>query len=1109
MKLRSRQVLVSAFLFLSSISLNAQTFGEITGRASDQSGAPVAGVAIKIVNANTNAARLATTSNAGDFTFASLQPGTYNLKLEKQGFKSETSNGIEVQVQQSVRLDFILQVGQVSESINVEATAAQLQAENATVGTVIENKRIVELPLNGRNYLQLVSLAPNVTTLSPSSGQAGSRQGGDRAGQSISVAGQRTMFDYFSLDGVNNTDPNFNTYVVLPSIDALQEFKVQTGVYPAEFGHNSTQINVSTKSGGNQYHGAAFEFLRNDVLDALPYAFTSKLQTKQPFKWNQYGFELDGPISIPKLFNGRDKLFFMANYESFRQRQNSQNIFTTPTAAMQGGDFSGIPKTIYDPGTGLPFVNKIIPASRIDPISKKFLQYYPAANVATALVSNNFVRPSSSPINKDQFILRMDYVESGKSQWSGRYSWGDENQSNTGLATDGSKVITTFEQYMGSNIRTLSPTIVNEARYGYTRFFNSIGTFLAFTTDAASTVGIPGLKSGDPVQWGIPNVTINNYSGIGDSTEGPYANDNNTMQIVDNLTWVKGKHTFRFGAEFRRENYNQSGNQFARGQFTFQPNATVNPDPANRTGGDSFAEFLLGTMYQAEAAVSIGKATNQRNAWAAYIDDTWKLTSKMTLALGLRYELTPPFHDTLNNEFSVYLPFMDTTSNVQDQSRYPQFMRQAPCTDPYAGIPIRWPAIKVSCAGTLGGNLVQTDKKNFAPRIGVTYSPTPKWVIRLGGGMFYNQDTGNPRFDMARNIAGRIRVNSALFNPTLSWTNALNSIVGGTAAVTAPYAFANKYERVTPYSMQYVLNVQRELPHEIVVEAGYMGSVSHHLESLRAVNEAATGTVGTVNQRAPYPNFGRIQLVDNGVNANYNGGSIKATKRFSQGFSVLSSYTWAKSIDDSSGIRVQNNDTLFPQNSNCLRCERGLSSFDTRQRFVTSALYDLPIGRGKMINIENGLLNTIAGGWQVGLIWTIQSGFPQTITIGGTDRSGAGGLFDRPNATGISPYLSDPTPTLWYNKAAFELQPAGSFGNVGRNTVVGPGFKTLDFSTHKEFKMPYREHHLLQFRLEAFNVLNHPVWGAPNGNTQSIGFGQVGGTAVAMRQLQVALKYLF
>jgi Carboxypeptidase regulatory-like domain len=400
---------LSAVLFLAGSPADAQTLGDISGRVTDSSGVAVGEAPVRLTNSNTNAVRETVSNSTGEYSFPSLAPGTYSIRVEKQGFKSDQVNGVEVQVQQSVRQDFSLVLGQVSDSVIVEANAAQLQAENSTVGAVIENKRIVELPLNGRNFLQLVALAPNVTTLSPPAGQAGSRQGGDRANQSISVAGQRTMFDYFTLDGINNSDPNFNTYVVLPSIDALEEFKVQTGVYPAEFGHNATQINVLSKSGGNTYHGTAFEFLRNEVLDAALYSFTANHAPKNPFKWNQYGFTLGGPVRIPKVFNGKDKLFFTSNYESFRQRQSFQAIYTVPTAAMFNGDFSGITNALYDPNTRVkqpdgtitasPFAGNIIPKSRFDPTSQKLVPYYQQANLQTAKINNNFVRQSAAPPN--------------------------------------------------------------------------------------------------------------------------------------------------------------------------------------------------------------------------------------------------------------------------------------------------------------------------------------------------------------------------------------------------------------------------------------------------------------------------------------------------------------------------------------------------------------------------------------------------------------------------------------------------------------------------------------------------------------------------------------
>ncbi len=611
------------------------------------------------------------------------------------------------------------------------------------------------------------------------------------------------------------------------------------------------------------------------------------------------------------------------------------------------------------------------------------------------------------------------------------------------------------------------------------------------------------------MQWGLPNLNIVNYSGFGDSTEGPYENQNNSLQFVNNTSWTRGKHSIRFGGEIRHDAYNQVGNQFARGQWTFDLAPTQNP--TNRTQGDAFASYLLGLMNQAEVAVSIANAKFRSNSYSLYVDDTYKFSSKLTLSLGLRYERTPPWHDTTGTLFSVLIPFMDKTPQVSDLSRYPSFIRQSEgsCGDPYAGVNIRWPNIRVICDGSLGNTLVQTDNMDFAPRIGIAYSPTSKWVIRTGAGIFFSQDTGNPRFDMSRNLAGRVRFNPSTPDfPNLTWSNALASLAGSNAQVPIPYAFANKYERATPYSFQYLLNVQYDLGHDTLVEAGYLGSESHHLEGLRAVNESLPGTVGSVNSRAPYPNFGRIQLVDNGGNGAYNSASVKLTKRYSGGLTALGSYTFAKSIDDTSGIRTQGDDTLFPQNSYCLACERALSSFDTRHRFVTSWLYDLPVGKSRKLAIQNPVLNAIIGDWQIGSIFTWQSGFPITPNVGGSDRSGTGGGFDRPNATGVSPYRDNPNPDAWFTLAAFTPNAAGTLGNVGRNSVTGPRVFSWDFSTHKDFRIT--EGQRLEFRWEAFNFPNHPAWGTPNTNANSpAAFGTIRGTRIAMRQMQFALKYVF
>ncbi|MBI3426275.1 MAG: TonB-dependent receptor [Acidobacteria bacterium] len=1109
-----------ALLSVLAATGKAQTSGEITGLITDSSGANVAGAAVTVTNKATGAARRITTNNEGLYTFPSLLPGQYDLKIEQQGFKTAVRDNLTLAVQQTLRLDVTMEVGQVGETLTITSNGALLNAENATVGTVIENKIVTELPLNGRQYLNLVALSPNVNVLAPAAGQAGARQGGERAQQAISAGGQRIFFDYYTLDGVNNMDVNFNSYVALPSIDAIQEFKVQIGVYPAEYGHQSTQVNVLTKSGGNAYHGTLFEFLRNDKLDAKQYQFTAA-RPKNPFKWNDFGFELDGPVRIPKLFNGKDKLFFMSNYEALRRRQSVLNTFTVPTTKMFGGDFSELlPSTvIYDPNTGQPFAGNIIPTNRLDPISVKFLKYY---NSGSALTTNNFAQTSSQPFNRDGFVLRLDFIESSKSQWMGRYNWGDENTSTQGLNLAGTKVLTNYEQYTGGNTRTLTSNLVNDARFGYTRFFNSLGTLSAGNTDVISAIGIPNQKPGDPITWGIPNVVFNGggFTGIGDANDGPFANNNNTLQFVDKLSWIHGKHTFAFGGEYNRQNFNQVGNQFSRGVFTFQANATTNP--ANGSGGYSFAEFLLGKLFVSTNAAAVADAKFQRNVFHTFIDDTWKVTPKLTLSLGLRYELTPPFTNTYGNYFTVKIPKIEFIANAP-QADWPTFVRQGNCTDPYQGLSIRWTSTNAVCGGGLNNNLRETKYKNFAPRLGLAYSLDDKTVIRAGFGIFFMQDIANAEyFDMARNIAARVDLTTTPALP-ITWSNAIPGGSGSVVQVPPPFAWAAAYDHATPYTIQYLLNVQRQLSSNWALELGYLGSQSHHLYGFQNINQALPGPLSSINARRPFANFGVLSYVNDAFNANYNAASVKLTRRFSEGLSLTTNYTWAKSIDNASGTRTQGLDTLFPQDSSCLRCERGLSSFDVRHRWVLGTVYDLPVGKGKLLGINNSIANGFIGGWQLSANSTIQSGVPQTLTIGINNAGTNNPLPDRPSFSGTgNRYAADRTPSRWFDPASFVVAPQGSFGNVGRNTMITPHFQSIDLAVHKQFHLGYKEGHVLQFRLEAFNVFNHPVWGAPNGNILAgqtfpgatsnaahQGFGVISSTALPMRQLQLGLKYSF
>jgi len=1238
---------------MASVKGFAQTAGSISGHLADPAGASLPQTDVTLTNVGTNTSRATKSTDSGDYTFPDVPPGNYKVQVQHQGFKTAVSETFEVQVAQSVKLNLTLQIGAVADSVSVSAAGTLLQADNAALGTVVEAAELKELPLlNGRNYLGLVGLASNVNTLSGASGQAGGRLGGERAGQAIAVGGQRIMFDYYTLDGVVNTDPDFNTYISQPSIDGIGEMKVQTGVYSAEFGHEASQINVLTKSGTNSYHGSMYEFVRNNYVEAQQYYFPTRSTQRTPvtpFKYNDFGFELDGPVRIPKIINGKDKLFFMVDEEWYRTRSsNPNNNATVPTPQMAAGNFNGYfyqwkdtngninnqPVIINDPLTGQPFANNTIPTNRIASQSTALLQYLGAApgildpnnpvaqtgtpapaagapntyqwSCPTAAVTKptnctvipNYKYTTVSNFNRSSLTARGDYYMSQKAQFAFRYSYGDENQYSTGLKGAGTKLITKYHQYMGSNTYTFSPSVVNDARFGYSYFMNSQGFLAAFSNNVVGGLGIPGLNAGDPSTWGVPSMSFNSspfandsgatnagaggslfigtapsiYNGFGDNTDGPYVVTDPIWQIVDNVTWVKGKHSLRLGFEYNRQTFNQLGNQFSRGQFASGPLTTsVVASNGKLTGGDSLADFLLGNLSQSTVAVAVAKANYVRNVESAYVEDTYKVTPKLTLSAGLRYELTPPWRDTNGNDFNVLFPVIPKVGDISTtygtastpatynpdgslktagtyNPNYPYYARQGNC-DPsqvYQGIAVRWTASNAVCSNgkVPGGALMNTIFTNFAPRIGISYSPMPKTVVRLGFGIFYNQDIGNAYFDMERNIAGRVTVNNSNSQTAgaasdVTWTKNATPGGSGGAVVSLPpttVGFANASTHHTSYSEEYLLNVQQQIGKNWSVEAGYQGSVSRHLYGFFNANQpspfgllgpgtgysATTGARTSLASRTPFQNvLSGAQMVHDEGMGNYNAASVKVNRRFSRGMNLTASYTYSKAMDDTSGVRNQGNDQLNAQNGLCIPCEYGPSAFDVRNRISINGLYELPIGPGKMIPVENKLVNTVIGGWQVGGAFTHQTGQVVSPEMG-SDNSGLGGLFgnfDRPNTTGVSPYLPCNTLTVDHcaNPAAYS-QPGvivngtnigGLWGNAQRNSVHGPGFTNLNASLHKNFNMPYNEKHQLALRFEVTNALNHPNWGTPNitNPLTSSTFGRVG--AGGMRTMQLGAKYQF
>ena len=1112
----NRRIPVSLCPFLLTAAAWAQVpSAEISGSVTDATGGVVAGATVTVTNAATNIQRKLATNSSGVYDAPALPPGSYSLKVSMPGFKTDVRNGIELQVDQVARIDVSLQVGNVSETLEVQAVAPTLDTENATVGTVVENKRIEELPLNGRNYLQLASLTPGVTQYGPGNSIAQARGGGDRSNFQLNISGQRQENNHYMLDGVENTDPNYATYLIQPSVDALQEFKVETGTYGAEYGHNLAQINVITKSGSNEYHGALFEFLRNSVLDAKNF-FDRGGGPNPPFKRNQFGGVIGGPVQIPKVINGKNKLFFFFNYEGLRQVQAQTITSTVPFPSDRAGNFAGSTTVIYDPSTRVlspdgtrvasstPFAGNIVPANRIAAASQALLQYYPLPNNKVPSYASDFLSNESASANADAETARVDWQQSSNSSFVFRYSHGNEPQYiPAAIPQLGTVNSTITHQALVGQTWVLGPNKVNELKIGFSRLELVNGNLHTAKNNIVQQLGIPYVID-TPAFWGVPFIQFTGLTAFGDPANGPYSNWDTMIQPSDNFSWNKGKHAFKFGAEAMRTRFNLTGNDVARGRFTFNGTYTAATGTAPAVQ-NSVADYLLGYMSTSEG--QLGAVVAQLRGWymGLYFQDQWKVTPKLTINYGLRYELQPGYNETHDK-----LTLIDFAAN---NSFHPTWVR-AGSGDPLQGnppypLPSSIPFVR---DGRFGRNLNRTDYKNWGPRLGLAYSLDAKTVIRAGAGIFYIHEIGNAMFDTARNMPFTLRIATAAnaLTPNETWGNPFPIL--GVSTLTPDWLWKDP----TSYVPQWSFTVQRALTNTLSLEAGYVGSSGVHLYRTTYYNEPQPGPpTSNLNARRPFTDLGFIQAVEGATQSSYHALQVRLQKRFSDGFTLLSSFSYEKSIDNASGIRQANGDQYTPQNVYDLTQERGPSAFNFGKRWVNSFLYQLPFGKGKrMMGDANRLVDAVLGGWQFGGIFTWQGGFPLSAycasngTYMNTDSS------CRADATGVSPNSSSPSPTRWFNTAAFVSRVnfvAGvgpyTYGNSGRNVVVGPGIVELDASLSKSFRIAERSH--LDFRAEFFNVPNHPILGQPGTTVGTPAYGVIGETNLPARQIQFALRFVF
>jgi Carboxypeptidase regulatory-like domain len=1065
---------------------SAQNEGAIGGTIQDSSGAVLAGAAVKLTSHEQGTVRTAVTNPAGVYEFSFLPAGTYDVEVTASGFKLLKVTDITLAVAENVRRDFKLEVGAVSENVTVSAASETVNTDNATLSEVVDNTKVVEMPLNGRLFYNLASLTPGVMPAAQNS--SNSTRGG------FNIMGECDVCNNFLLNGFFNNNEAAGIPAVRPSIDAIQEFNILTGVYPAQYGYNSGgQIIVTTKSGTNEFHGAGFEFLRNQDMDARN--FFSTPGPLPSFKRNQFGGVLGGPIQ-------KNKMFFFFNYEGLRLDQGINSLTTYPTTAMDTGNFSGISKLILEPGTKTPFPGNMIPLNMISAIGQKLLELYPAPNIAEApgaLPSNNYSFQEPRLENYNQFSLKIDYSFSAKDSAFATANYYHDVATETGATFSAGCTpyyvpeftctpLTKHQVYGINETHVFSPTMVNEARVGFSMVAVDNFPTTAFT-DFWGQYGIQPLISPAPngtrvPTYGYPNTSITGFTAFGSGNVAYYHMP--TWEFSDALSWTKGKHTIRFGADIIHFNANNINLGSQAGTLSFT-NTSSGP-----TSGYGLADVLLGLPASTGSTPYKYQLYVRSATPAFYVQDDFKVTQRLTINLGLRWETNTPLVDNANN-----LAGFDPKTGLPVVTVNP-----APIPFPN---PVPYETLNRRSLWT-------GDWLDFAPRIGYAWQPFKdgKTVVRGGFGTFYNsqnvlnnisQFPGAPPYTLANTFTSSTTAPLLLTNPfPTSGAVTSNSPVG----VDANFKNPRVYEWTT--------GIERQLRSDMLLDVTYAGSDGNHLQGTQNINQPppGPGTPAQVNARRPYPQFGSISYTEWDFNSHYDSLQAKLTKRYAYGLSFLASYVYSHSLDDTGTLTNQYN----------FKTGYGSSSFDVRNRIVISAVWELPFGQGRQW-VREGVASKVIGGWQLSPLIQWQTGIPLTSTLSG-NYTNSGGSTDRPNLI-CNPNNGAPhTVQEWFNTSCFQVPLANgvagatyAFGNEGRSVILGPGLVNVDISIVRDFRI--REGMKLQFRGEFFDVLNHPNWGVPNVVADGgPSFGTITSTIAANvesggsnRTTQVALKFVF
>ena len=1050
-----------------AVSLSAQIqSGRIVGTVTDPNGAVVPNAKVVITNTGTNEAQSLASNGSGDFALTPVNPGIYRVTITAPGFARAEIAALEVIVGQSARADVALRLGENSTTVEVNATVALLNTESGTLGTEITNTQIVDLPLNGRSYYELARLTPGATLL-PGTGNLLRIRANYESGTSISgVRGNQTSF---YLDGVDTTDHHQGGTLIQTSIDALQEFSIQQSEYTAEFRNAGGVLNGSTKSGTNEIHGVLFEFLRNDKLDARSFFAL----TRDILKRNQFGGSVGGPLSLPKLYNGKDRTFFFVNYEAMRQRAG--NIFNSlvPTSAQKSGDFSAAGlNTIYDPLSGAPFPGNKIPADRISPQAQFFAKYIPDPNAG-----NRAIFGPSAALDQDQFTIRVDQTISANHRAFVRWSFINyqENDPNAFPALGYASLNTRGQNIVGALTSTLRPSVVNEARFSYLPNMINLGAFLQ-GTDFYKQSGVPGFEDTGHrpgVAGSFPDFAWSGYASLSGSTfdQRPKTQDLKVTEFNDSVTVIKGRQIIKIGMQYRHwvPLFTDSG--VYEGQWTFNGSKTQNAAKPSSTG-DAFADFVLGIPYSVGRNFPADWFGGYANYWHSYVQDDFKVTPRLTLNLGIRYEYSP-WLNGYKGQVGTFIPNSPKPIAVQSIDLNAQFA--APTANALFGNLIQ----TCSQAG-LAANCTSTDNTQWGPRFGFAWRPFgEKTVLRGGYGIFYEVESSGNRVN--HNMVP-YQLSETVFNDgQRTMANFFTGRpIGG--ATTAPSLAGGYAHMPFGYDQHWSFGVQRELPFQSALEVNYVANRGVNLYEGNPINDPAAGA-GAIQARRPYPLFGGITYNGQDNSTIYQSLQARFQKHTSKGIWLLTSYTWSKSISVANTPAV-GGDYAY---------ERGLTAFDIPQNLTASVGYELPY--------HHGLL----GGWQVQGILVLRSGRPFTPTISrDVSNTGIGG--QRPNRIG-SGELANPTLNNWFDKTAFTVPGNYLWGNSGVNILREDNFRNLDLSLFKQFKIGERVR--VQFRAEAFNLTNSPSFAAPGTNIDTASGGVVTSTVSTPRNIQFALKLYY